>query len=223
MSPAAAVTITFLALFVVAAIAFSRWYFSEKQQVKRALRAAPRVDVGKLGEGQLARVTGEVEEHEGNVLRAPISGRPCVAFDVTVEEYRSSGKSGSWHTVIHEGETVPFVVRDGTGRAIVRRSFVRVAIEVDDEKRSGFLNDASPELEAFLSRHGRSSAGWVFNKTLRYREGVFEVGETVTVLGRARLEDDPSPDAAGHGYRDRPRRVVLEPPPDAPMLLSDDF
>ena len=62
-----------------------------------------------------------------------------------------------------------------------------------------------------------------FNRTLRYREAVFEEGEEVAVLGRARWEMDPDPKAEGSGYRGGAKRLVIEAPEtEGPLLASDD-
>jgi hypothetical protein len=45
---------------------------------------------------------------------------PCLAYEYEVEEYRSSGKSSSWHTLDQGSSAVPFVVEDETGAVRVR-------------------------------------------------------------------------------------------------------
>ena len=86
----------------------------------------------------------------------------------------------------------------------------------DANRRSGTFDDASPVMEELLARHGQTSTGFLgFNRSLHYDEGILAPGERVTVLGKARWEDDPdaspAPSATG-GYRDqvRPRRLVIE-------------
>ena len=61
----------------------------------------------------------------------------------------------------------------------------RVELLLDNERHetSGFLNPASSKLEAILKKYKKSSKGWVFNKSLEYKETVLEVGDEVYVLG----------------------------------------
>src|SRR6185369_4566859 len=59
-------------------------YLSPKAKTKRAVAATPRTLVRQIG-GGLVRVTGRVHRH-GELLRAPVSKRPCVAFDLDVQE-----------------------------------------------------------------------------------------------------------------------------------------
>lgn len=214
------VFVVLLFVVVVGILVLSYW-FSEAAKIRRALRGARKVAIVEAKEGEIVKLTGRVRP-AGQTLRAPLSNRPCVFFEVTVEEYRSSGKSGRWVQVIRESEGVDFLVEDGTGKALVRGDGMKVLAVKDHDRRSGTFNDATPDLEAFLARHGRKSTGWVFNKSLRYKEGAFEPGETVTVLGAVHWEQDPDPETAGSGYRDVPKRLVLQPRPDGPILASDE-
>ncbi len=212
-----------VAMAVVAGVAVlvASLMWNEKAKIRRALRGAPRVDIGGLDEGRIGRLVGRVGAL-GEPLAAPLTGRSCVFYEATVEEYRSSGKSGSWRQVAREARGVPFVLEDGTGRAIVDPGGARVAVDIDMTTRSGTFDDATPIEEQFLARHGLRSTGWVFNKSLRYREGVVEVGETIAVMGQGVRE--PDPDAVGRvgGYRSGPpTRLRLGGSSRHPILLSD--
>ena len=199
----------------------------ERARHRRKLRKAPRLPIAEVKEGQLAKVAGTLRLAEEPALEAPLSGRPCAFFEVEVEERQSSGKSSHWVTIIKEYESQQRIfVEDETGKALVTLMAPEVVLTMDAHYESGFLNDASPRLTAFLMRHGHSSEGWVFNKTIRYKEGVLEPGELVAVLGRGSWEPDPDPPPGGGasaGYRDMPMRLhVREAIEDDRMLMSDD-
>lgn len=213
--------IFWLFLIVVLAVIVYQAFFSEAAKIRRAFKQAKRVSIAEARSGEIVKIVGRVRPI-GDLLRAPLTDRPCVFFEATVEEYRSSGKSGSWVQIVRDTEAVDFLVEDGTGRALVQTVSMKVLPVKDTELRSGFLNDASAKLEAFLAKHGRSSQGWLFNKSLRYKEGVFEPGETVSILGQVRWEHDPDPVEAGSGYRDSPKRLVVSAPDDARQLLASD-
>jgi hypothetical protein len=203
----------------VAIVAASR-VWNEKARIRRDMRSAPLVDIAELREGRTGRLVGRVGE--GETLQAPFTGRSCVFYEATVEEYRSSGKTGSWRQVIREARGVSFVLDDGTGRAIVDPGGARVDVDIDMTTRSGTFDDATPIEEQFLTRHGLRSTGWVMNKSLRYREGVIEIGETIAVMGQGVRE--PDPDAVGRvgGYRSGPpTRLRLGGSSRHPILLSD--
>jgi hypothetical protein len=215
-------------LALLAGIAFCMWWFSAFQRTLRGLRRAPEVAVANAYDGMIVRIRGTIVAH-GETLVAPLSGRACVHYDVHVEERVSTGKSSTWRTMFRESDERPFVVEDETGRAIVRGLPLRTAVVVDHHQRSGFLSDATPGLLALLARHGRDSTNFLgLNRTIRYREGALEPGEQVAVLGLARWEDDPAPDAidpaaqtAYRGASARKKRLVIEAAGDA-VLASDD-
>lgn len=196
------------------------WYFSPANRVKRELRGAPRCSLRELPEGMRARVVGQARVFE-HTLEAPLTGRPCVYFVATVEQHHSTGRNSYWKTVIREERGVPFVVDDSTGHALVDPVAAKVALDVDGRGDSGTFDNPSPREQAFLDRHGTSGEGWVFNKRLRYREAVIEIGETIAVLGEGVREPDPgaAPQAAYRG--DAPTRVRLTSSPRYPLLVSD--
>lgn len=53
-------------------------------------------------------------------VRSIFTETPCLAYEYEVEEYRSSGKNSSWHTLDEGSMAVPFVVEDETGAVRVR-------------------------------------------------------------------------------------------------------
>jgi hypothetical protein len=210
----------------LAAIIVAVAFYSPTARMRRALAAIPETPIRHARDG-LARVRGRVEL-VGDPLEAPLTGRPCTAFHAEVKEWRSSGKSGRWVEIASETVGRDFLLRDATGKALVRfpgsAASVWLVMNQDAHFRSGTWNDPTPRLEAFLARHGQRSTGWVFNKSLRYEEAAFEPGEEVVVAGEARWEPDPDPDlgAGGDGYRDAPRRLVLGAPAQGKLMLSDE-
>lgn len=212
-------------VFTAAAVFFAvyRWYFSEDAVTRRALRARRRVDIAAVADGATVKIGGTVSCADGvEPLVAPLSGRPCVAWVVVVEEREQAGKTSHWHEVVRDVLAQRFMLDDGTGRAVVEAQRPAVALHRDGHFQSGTFNDASPRLEAFLERYGLKSTGMLgFNKQMRYYEGVIEAGERASAYGTARLEPDPE-GGGGAGYRTAAMRVVLVEPEDESMLLSDD-
>ena len=209
-----------LAIAAGVAIVAASLVWNEKARIRREIRSAVHVDIAELREGRTGRVVGKVGD--GETLQAPFTQRSCVFYEATVEEFRSSGKTGSWRQVVREARGVPFVLDDGTGRAIIDPNGARVDVDIDMTTRSGTFDDATPVEEQFLTRHGMRSTGWLLNKSLRYREGVIEVGETIAVVGQGVRE--PDPDAVGKvgGYRSGPpTRLRLGGSARHPILLSD--
>lgn len=201
-------------------IALLRYWFSAAAKLRRAIGDVRVTSIRDARAGELVRITGKIRPI-GEPLRSPITGRSCVAFRSTLEE--SGGVKGTqWREVLREIEAVDFFLEDTTGRALIRTDAFEMLITDDTERCSGLLDDPTPDLQNFLARHRESYDGWLFNRTLRYKEGTFDAGEIVTVLGIARWEADPDPDQTGTGYRDRPKRLVIEARPDGPVLATDE-
>jgi hypothetical protein len=220
----------FLQLAGMAAVAggaaLAAWYYAPRQKILRALREVSVTPVRDAIDGELVRVVGRLRPGP-RLLQAPLSGRACALFEVEVDLKVKRGKSSQWRPLIRESEAIDFFLEDDTGRALVRIAERQTALVLDHEQRSGFLDDPTPALEAYVARHGHeTTGGFGLNRTLRYREGVLEPDETVAVLGRGRWEDDPDPGAAraGEGYRAsaRRKRLVIEPSALSPVRVSDD-
>jgi hypothetical protein len=185
----------------------ARWYGSPAE---RALRKAARYDVASFPNGADGRITGQIEPFEGKVLRAPLSGRACVAYAVRVEEHkREAGRGGTWEAIVRDFDAVSFVVADGTGRALVRAAGSWPSPIMDPVGGTGLLSGPTPELEELLRAHGESSQGLVFRKQIRAYEGVLVVGMRVAVLGKGRRGDD------------RPEALTVECLDDGRLLMSN--
>lgn len=199
------------------AFALIRLALSDTAKAERALREAQRATVADMVEGTTARLAGVVTSD--GTLRAPLTGRACVAYVARVEEHL--GKQG-WRTRVYEVRGVTFTIDDGTGRALIDPTSSTLLLEMDSTTRSGSLDDATPVEESFLARHGFASTGWWLNKTLRYTEGVIEAGERVAVLGRGVREPDPDARPRDSGYRGAlPTRICVGGTPEHPIVVTD--
>jgi hypothetical protein len=197
---------------------FSRW---NGNAAERALRRAKRVPIHTFPEDTAGRIVGEIEAFEGKSVKAPLSGRSCVAYAVRVEEYQSEGRRGSWEAIVQDFDAVNFTVSDGTGRALVRAAGSWPSPIMDRVGGTGIFSAAAPALDALLQAHGQSSRGLLFNKRLRAYEGVLEVGMRVAVLGIGRRSKDPSDGASGGGYRVGPGGLVMDCLDDGRLLMSN--
>ncbi len=199
-------------------VGFVLWerYHSRDKRLERAILAVPRVTLAATSSA-VVRVTGRLVL-AGPPLIAPLSGRPCAYYTVTVT---SRGKKQEW-TVAREVLGQPFILEDASGRALVHLDATsEVTLGLEGET-SGNFDDASVVQRAFLERHGESSTTeFGFNRSLSYREGVLEAGELVTVVGVASREADPTPAQAARGYREQPTWMVLRGSATRPLLISD--
>jgi hypothetical protein len=133
-------------LVLIAVIAICAWYFGAHQRLKRQLKQAKPWSLNELPEDTHGRVIGQARAL-GEQLQGPLTGRPCVYYIAMVEEQRSTGRSTHWRTVAQETRGVPFILEDGTGRAIVDPNGAQVALDFDGNSKSGTFNNADPVQE----------------------------------------------------------------------------
>lgn len=168
------------------------------------------VPIGELSERHHARVSGTARAI-GSTVIAPLSGRDCVAFYVRVEgQIGLRGTAMKVHLVEQGG--IPFVIEDGTGRAIVDPQHANIVVKLDD---NAIVTETSARANAFCERHGLVLG----HGLLHYHEGVIEVGEQVTVLGAGVQAPDPE----APPYRGDPVMVLrLAGSPESPIEITGD-
>jgi hypothetical protein len=192
-----------------------RWWRSDERELRRLLRRAERVPIAEVGDGQLARVVGSVMARE--TIEAPLSGRPCVYFEVVI----MARVGPRWRGVFREARGVRFAVDDGSGRALIDPAGAGVSLVKDHSSGSWIFPTRGSTEAAYLARHDLD--GRFAYDRLRYREGIIEVGETVAVLGRGVREPDREGASEMRGYRDAAPTVLrLGGSARAPILISDD-
>ena len=178
--------------------------------IKRQARRLRPTAIDRVGDGARVKVVGRVDVGR-EPLEAPISGRPCAAWSVEVQD------GNSFTSVALEVRAQDFVVRDGSPRpALVRARDASMVFEIDV---SFWQRALTPRMRAFLARHKLPDTGMFGAPFYRYVEGVIEAGEEITVVGNARLELDESGSTAS--YREPPMRVVLDAAERAPLYVLD--
>lgn len=184
----------FIGFLVAVVEAFLVYKVVRNNRRARLLRRLPLSRIGDLQAG-LAKVEGRAVA-VGRTLLSPLAERECVYYRFQVQEKRRRhgfphGGSGYWKTVIDDAQAADCAIDDGTGSAVFRLQSAELALDTDDEERSGFLNDARPELEEILQhKYGYSTVGLIFNRTLYYSETRIEEGDDLLVLGTARQTEN---------------------------------
>ena len=174
----------FLIVAIILAAILYNFFFSKKARINRKLRKAPFRKIANFQNGEIAKIIGNILPID-QALRAPLSLRECSYYYVLVEEKRSNGKSSHWRTIIEQEISNKFLVKEGENVALIQDHRVMSNIVIDKKYSSGLFNDASERLESFLKKHGYESEGFLgFNKEIRYKEGILEDNEKVSVLGK---------------------------------------
>ncbi len=74
----------------------------------------------------------------------------------------------------------------GLGRLAINRSF-------DNKGNTGLFKQASEELKIAMEKYGKTTKGWLFDKTLRYEETFLTEGDELYVLGEVVRKKNGSP------------------------------
>ncbi len=191
---------------------------------RRRLRHTAPCSIANFPHGGYERIVGRLELAPDHELIAPISGRRCAAYEVLVQGLDSRGDE-HWDTIAYEMQAVPFIVKDETGRAHVDPARGKLLVTLDSHQRSGPLGRATPEAQEFLRRKGKTLSPWAPTIELRFREGVLEHDELVTVMGRGMVSvSDDAAELHTGGYRTPAgsRKLQIAAGPRRELLMSDD-
>lgn len=182
----------------------------ELKQVPASLLADAR-------EGSDVRLKGRVVML-GKPLEAPLSGRPCVAWYVSV---RSSDRTRTrrihgWETIIAELDAVDFVLRDASEEARVTTGTLEVELVPDFEGGSGLFITGSERLEPFLAARGKRWKHHVYEFT----EAILRPGDIVNIRGSVHTERRPLEEPSD--YRGSATGLRVEAASDGLVLVAID-
>ncbi len=173
----------FVFAVLILIVIFLFYFFNTEAKIKRKFKNANPKKIGDFKNGEVAKLLGVIHSVD-DYLIAPLSGRQCVQYHVTVEKKTKSNNGGNWHTLINDTNACKFLIRDENHHAMINDSNIKSLIFKDAKYSSGFLKDANPMHEHYLKSHDLSSENFLgMNKTLRYKEGILERDEEVAVLG----------------------------------------
>jgi hypothetical protein len=201
-------------------------YFCANARLRRALARTRPTPIAAAVDG-LVHVRGMVV-HRGTPLRGPLSERPCVAFEVWVEQRADEDKR--WRRIYHACQYQPFGIIDPTGEAAVEPGEGdHLLVQGSSKLMGGTRSRDGSETEhigrvrklvrqAGVSLESPPLAG--DEGYLRYYEGVIEPGTEVSVLGAAIRR------VHAEAYRPEPRALaltlVLCGTPDQPLGISNE-
>lgn len=189
-----------IVICVFGLIIFFALYFSEKKVIIRTLAKIPTKPTSSLRTNELSKVCGKAL-HVKEPLLAPYSQRKCVFYQIIIEQRVSNGKSSRWKTLIKEERFQEFFIETKGDFVIVNpqdhpRNYICHLVK-DSISSSRTFNDPTPKFDALLRRyHIKPETIFGFNKRLRYKEGVIEIGENITVAGIAKWKtlNEPLPE-----------------------------
>jgi hypothetical protein len=188
---------------------------SRERRTAELLATAPMRAIKDVLNHQMVKVSGKLRI-VGEPLTAPLTGRACACYSVTVE------RPGELLILDQDGRD--FLLDDGTAVALVRVATrgTRVVLTKDSRRWAGPLDAVDRDQAAFLRWHGHHRDHILgLPEPLTFSEGVLEAGERVAAYGTGVWEVDKNPDAWSIGYRDFPRRLHLGALPDGAVHITD--
>ncbi len=185
------------------------------RRLLRELQEGTTRAIDTLQHGEVARVVGKVEARS-QVIPAPLSGRPCVAWEVSVWQPISLR---AWRRCASAGDHVPFAILDGTGRAAVTGKRTRSYSVVDHEERFESTAALSERAQAYVDARGLSRLLEVGMIT-HFKESVLSPDELAVVVGHVHRVDDRGGRTI---YRESAAlaEIELRAPMNAAVLFSD--
>lgn len=193
-----------------------RTYSTERKQ-RRRMRQTPRFAIAELPENTIGKLVGRVRPSSRTLLEAPLSGRLCVYYEVSIDAM--SGPT-LVRVLATENEGMEFMLDDGTARCFVDPAHAEISTGIDFVSRSN-LRLHSDRQHDLIVRHHLSGVRLRSADSLRFREGILECDETIAVVGGGVRDTDP--EATRSAYRDENNvRLCLTGTPKNPLLISDD-
>jgi len=151
---------------------------------KKTIENIPTSKIRSIAMG-LVEIFGKIIPAKKQTIVSPFSNKKCVYYKYTIEEYRKTGKSSHWVTVKKNEQSVPFYLKDNTGKVLVDPTNAKIEIPKDFEYNSHLMRNPPITVKKFLSQNKLSHSFLGLNKTMRYREYFIEPGEELYVMGTA--------------------------------------
>lgn len=150
-------------------------HFFEKQLIVNT----PTSRIRSLAMGPV-EIFGKVVKRNDSKVKTHITKKSCVWCRCTVEEYRSNGKSSSWHKIFEDTVLDEFYLEDKTGRVLIDPRNAEIEIPMRFEEESGLFGKFSERSKEFIA----SKRIRTLNK-IRVREYYLLPGEETYIFGTA--------------------------------------
>lgn len=131
----------FWVLIAVAGVLTAFAWFGAVSCYRRArlIKDTPTARIRSAPQGHV-EITGHAQPHEGRVLSAPLSKKPCVWYRYEIRKKVSQPSVGpkglkvrhSWKRIEGEASTLPFIVDDGTGTCVVHPNGADTMVDTED-------------------------------------------------------------------------------------------
>jgi hypothetical protein len=192
---------------------------ADRRKQRKALAGIQLWPIADVPHDTLARVKGTARAIS-ETRTAPLTGRPCFYYIVTVSSYSlGGGGRGTWSPVVSDRAGCVFGVADTSGVAIVDPSIAQVELTQDHVDASDMFNKTTERQHAFLTQHGLSGKR---SDNLQFVESIIAVDEPIVVRGYALREPDTDAMATDAYRGATPTRVRFLSSAKYPIEITDD-
>ncbi len=161
-------------------------YYSNSNKVKRKLKQYSNKKISQFKENEYAKVSGKAYAINEPLL-SPFGKTACVYYQIEVQREKSDGEGLiTWKSILKDEESQDFILEADSEKAIVTMQNSKKTTHIIREVKytSGTFNSPPKFIDEYLKSRNKKSTNLLgFNKTLRYVEGVIEIGKDITVLG----------------------------------------
>ena len=162
------------------------YYGVRAAKTSKLIKDMPTTPIGEIRRSGHVEIKGVIEP-ANKALESPYTLTPCVYYEFKVTEGSGDGR----RAIVNERRFARTTVRDQSGACEVNLPGARLILDQTVHGSSGIMSDAPAHVEERLkTRYGRSTKGWIFNRSMTFTETVMGVGASVYVLGRARVAKD---------------------------------
>lgn len=162
------------------------WFGFSARKKWKVMKETPTRKIIDIETGRV-EVIGNLVPIPGKELHGPVSGRPCVGYDVKVQEYHSSKNNSGWRTIHRERRSGPFLLKDDSGMAVVDPTGVKMDSVTSSYQKQGAFSDMNPNSKSYIESKGIRLTGPLgfLNRTLRVEEKIVPVNIFLYILGDA--------------------------------------
>lgn len=179
------VVATLYTLLLIGLVAHAVWRDHrasiQSWRIRRQHRRMPATPIAALADHQVGRIVGHVAGSEQPLI-APLTGRPCVLYQLVV--YKPAGRGG-WSVCTTDRSGTPFTVSDRGATAIVDPLHSRIAVADDHSEECNAVDGPTLEQTAVLMNHGLRLKGWFLYRKYRFEESMIAIGDPIGVIGAA--------------------------------------
>lgn len=188
---------------------------ADREKARRNLARVSPIDSLLDHIDQVVRIDGIVRP-DGDSLRSPFRRRRSVYYEIAIEQRQNEERQKVWNEIVHDKKVVDFFLESSIGN--VRVSTADFELDADFP----LMEDTALEyIEEALEAYGASYKQWRFHNEIRLRERFLTLNQRIAVCGRLQWEFDPTPNQAGAGYRETPKRPVITAGPEGFVLALE--